>query len=38
MPKNPRGTSKFSEATRERAVRLVLENTEAFGSESAAGR
>lgn len=38
MPKDPRGSSKFSEATRERAVRLVLENTEAFGSESAAAR
>jgi transposase len=38
MPKNPRGASKFSTATRERAVRLVLENTEAFGGESAAAR
>ena len=38
MPKSPRGASKFSEATRERAVRLVVENTEAFGSESAAAR
>ena len=38
LPKSPRGASKFSEATRERAVRLVRENTEAFGSESAAAR
>lgn len=38
MPKSPRGASKFSEATRARAVRLVLENTEAFGSEAAAVR
>ena len=38
MPKNPRGASKFSEATRERAVRLVRENTEAFGGEVAAAR
>jgi transposase len=38
MPKSPRGPSKFSEATRERAVRLVLENVEAFGSEAAAAR
>ena len=38
MPKSPRGASKFSEATRGRAVRLVVENTEAFGSESAAAR
>jgi transposase len=38
MPKSPRGASKFSEATRGRAVRLVLENAEAFGSEAAAAR
>ena len=38
MPKSPRGTSKFSEATRARAVRLVRENTEAFGGEAAAAR
>ena len=38
MPKRPRGASKFSEATRGRAVRLVVENTEAFGSEAAAAR
>ena len=38
MPKSPRGTSKFSEATRERAVRLVLESVESFGSEAAAAR
>lgn len=38
MPKSPRGPSKFSEATRERAVRLVRENAEAFGSEAAAAR
>jgi transposase len=38
MPKSPRGASKFSGATRERAVRLVLENVEAFGSEAAAAR
>lgn len=38
MPKSPRGASKFSKATRERAVRLVRENTEAFGGEPAAAR
>ncbi len=38
MPKSPRGASKFSEATRERAVRLVRENTESFGGEPAAAR
>lgn len=38
MPKSPRGPSKFSEATRGRAVRLVRENAEAFGSEAAAVR
>jgi transposase len=38
MPKSPRGASKFSEATRERSVRLVRENTEVFGSEAAAAR
>ena len=38
MPKSPRGASKFSEATRVRAVRLVRENTEAFGGEMAAAR
>jgi transposase len=38
MPKSPRGASKFSDATRERAVRLVRENTEAFGGEPAAAR
>ena len=29
-PKEPRGPSKFSDATRERAVRLVVENVENF--------
>ena len=38
MPKSPRGASKFSEESRERAVRLVRENTEAFGGEPAAAR
>jgi transposase len=38
MPKSPRGASKFSEATRERAVRLVRENAESFGGETAAAR
>jgi transposase len=38
MPKSPRGASKFSDATRVRAVRLVRENTEAFGGEPAAAR
>jgi transposase len=38
MPKSPRGTSKFSEAARERAVRLVRENTESFGGEASAAR
>ena len=38
VPKRPRGASKYSEATRVRAVRLVCENTEAFGSELAAAR
>jgi transposase len=37
-PKSPRGPSKFSAATRERAVRLVRENTESFGGEAAAAR
>jgi transposase len=32
-PKDPRGPSKFSEATRQRAVRLVLENVENFPNE-----
>lgn len=32
-PKEPRGPSKFSEATRERAVRLVVENVERFPNE-----
>jgi transposase len=31
-PKSPRGSSKFSEATRERGVRLVLEHRDRFGS------
>ncbi len=38
MPRSPRGASKFSEATRERAVRLVREHTEAFGGEADAAR
>lgn len=38
MPKSPRGASKFSAATRERAVRLVRESTESFGGEAAAAR
>jgi transposase len=38
IPRSPRGASKFSEATRERAVRLVRENTESFGGEPAASR
>lgn len=38
MPKSPRGKSKFSEATRERAVRLVREHTESFGGEAQAAR
>jgi transposase len=37
-PRSPRGASKFSEATRERAVRLVVENTERFGGEAACAR
>jgi transposase len=37
-PKSPRGPSKFSGATRARAVRLVRENIEAFGGEPAAAR
>jgi transposase len=32
-PKEPRGGSKYSPATRERAVRLVLENFDKFPSE-----
>jgi transposase len=32
--KTPRGPSKYSEATRGRAVRLVLEHTARFGSEA----
>jgi transposase len=38
MPKSPRGASKFSEAARARAVRLVVEDTEAVGGEAAAAR
>lgn len=38
IPKSPRGKSKFSEVTRERAVRLVRENTESFGGEAFAAR
>jgi transposase len=38
QPKSPRGASKFSESTRERAVRLVLENTEKFPSETECAR
>jgi transposase len=38
MPKSPRGKSKFSEVTRERAVRLVRESTESFGGEAEAAR
>lgn len=37
-PRDPRGMSKFSEATRARAVRLVLENAENFPNESACVR
>jgi transposase len=37
-PMDPPGKSKFSPQLRERAVRLVLENTEAFGSQAAAER
>jgi transposase len=37
-PRDPRGASKFSEATRARAVRLVLENTERFGGEAECAR
>lgn len=37
-PRDPRGSSKFSEATRERAVRLVLENAENFPNEPACVR
>jgi transposase len=38
MAKDPRGSSKFSEATRERAVRLVLENADSFPNETACAR
>jgi transposase len=37
-PKDPRGSSKFSEATRQRAVRLVVENAASFGSQRACVR
>jgi transposase len=37
-PRTPRGPSKFSESTRERAVRLVVENTEKFGGEAGCAR
>ncbi len=37
-PKSPAGHSKFSPQLRARAVRLVRENTEAFGGEAAAAR
>lgn len=37
-PRTPRGGSKFSEATRERAVRLVLENVDRFGNETECAR
>ena len=33
MPKSPRGTSKYSEEARDRAVRLVLENGDRFPTE-----
>jgi transposase len=33
-PKTPRGASKYSDATRERAVRLVLENRDRFPNEA----
>jgi transposase len=37
-PKDPRGPSKYSDATRVRAVRLVLENGEKFPTEAACAR
>lgn len=37
-PRDPRGPSKFSEATRERAVRLVVENVSGFDNEAACAR
>src|SRR4051812_16958662 len=37
-PKAPRGASKVSSAARERAVRLVVENTERFGGEAECAR
>lgn len=37
-PKEPRGSSKFSEATRARAVRLVLENVGNFPNQTACVR
>jgi transposase len=37
-PMNPPGKSKFSAQLRARAVRLVRENTEAFGGEALAAR
>lgn len=37
-PRDPRGVSKYSEATRERAIRLVLENLDRFGSEAECAR
>jgi len=33
-PKSPRGASKYDEATRERAVRLVVENADRFANEA----
>jgi transposase len=33
-PKSPRGASKYDEATRERAVRLVVENADRFANET----
>jgi transposase len=37
-PMSPRGRSKYSEATRERAVRLVLENVDRFANEAQCAR
>lgn len=37
-PRDPRGPSKFSEATRERAVRLVVENVSGFDNEAVCAR
>jgi transposase len=37
-PKSPAGASKYSAATRERAVRLVVENLDRFPNETACAR